>query len=77
MGDRDMHVRIRDVTPQDARVWEALRRELWPDGADDHAEEIAMFFAGTIVEPDAVLFAESDTGEVVGFAELSIRTDVA
>jgi aminoglycoside 6'-N-acetyltransferase I len=72
-----MHVRIRDVTPQDARVWEALRRELWPDGADDHAKEIAMFFAGTIVEPDAVLFGESDTGEVVGFAELSIRPDVA
>ena len=36
-----------------------------------------MFFAGTIVEPDAVLFGESDTGEVVGFAELSIRPDVA
>lgn len=71
-----MQVRVRNVTPEDALVWETLRTELWPDGAEDHEKEIAMYFAGTLVEPDAVMFAESDAGEVVGYAELSIRTDV-
>ena len=36
-----------------------------------------MFFAGTLDEPDAVLMAESQSDEVVGYAELSIRIDVA
>jgi aminoglycoside 6'-N-acetyltransferase I len=62
---------------RDAPVWEAMRRDMWPDGADDHAGEIAMFFAGRLEEPDAVLMAEDETGTVVGVAELSIRGDVA
>jgi aminoglycoside 6'-N-acetyltransferase I len=71
-----MQTRIREVAPEDAPLWEAMRWELWPDGAEDHAAEIAMFFAGTLDEPDAVLMAESESGEVVGYAELSIRVDV-
>jgi GNAT superfamily N-acetyltransferase len=51
-------------------------RELWPDGAEHHAREIAMFFAGSLAEPIAVLVAESVPGPIVGFVELSIRTDV-
>ena len=58
-------------------IWEALRRDLWPEGADDHATEIAAFFAGSLDEPVAVLVAESVKGKIVGFAELSIRSDVA
>jgi len=66
---------IREIAVKDAAAWEAMRCELWPDG-DDHAEEIAAFFAGTLVEPEAVLVAE-DGGLLIGFAELSARRDVA
>lgn len=67
---------IRPIAPSDASVWEALRRDLWPDGAEDHAAEIALYFAGSLQEPVAVLVAESPPGAIVGFAELSIRDDL-
>ena len=70
-------VRVREAVPEDAPVWEAMRRDMWPDGADDHATEIAMFFAGTLDEPLAVLMVEDAAGTIVGVAELSIRSDVA
>jgi len=53
-----------------------MRLELWRDG-DDHAKEIALFFAGTAAEPAAVLIAQKMAGGIVGFLELSTRTDVA
>jgi aminoglycoside 6'-N-acetyltransferase I len=67
---------VRNVACSDAAVWEAMRRELWPDGAEHHARQIAMFFAGSLAAPIAVLVAESVPGPIVGFVELSIRTDV-
>ena len=75
--DLRSNVIVRNIEPADAPVWEALRRDLWPDGAEDHAPEIAMFFAGTLEEPSAVLVAESSVGEIIGFVELAIRADVA
>jgi aminoglycoside 6'-N-acetyltransferase I len=71
-----VRLHIRQVTQDDAAVWEAMRRELWPDGADDHAPEIADYFAGKLCEPVAVLLAETPAKAVLGFAELSIRTDI-
>ncbi len=68
-------VKIRAARPDDAKAWEQLRCDLWPDGRGDHASEIASFFAGTLDEPSAVLVAEDSTGKVVGFSELSIRAD--
>ena len=67
---------IRPVRRDDAAVWETLRRELWPEGASDHASEIADFFAGKLLEPAAVLLAETSACAIVGFAELSIRADI-
>jgi len=67
---------IRSITPSDIPVWEELRCAHWPDGADDHAQEIAAFFAGTLEEPVEVLIAEDEEHTVIGFAELSIRTDL-
>lgn len=77
MHHNSISVQIRHATREDAEVWEKLRCDLWPDGAADHATEIASFFAGTIEEPTAVLVAENDAGAIIGFAELSIRDDVA
>src|SRR5271166_421452 len=71
-----LEVRIRPVRPEDAEAWEQLRCDLWPDSRSDHAPEIASYFAGTPEEPSAVLLAEDSTGKLVGFAELSIRTDL-
>ena len=66
---------IREVRPEDAVDWLAMRRELWPDG-DDHDVEIAAFFAGSLKEPEIVLVAE-DEGLLIGVVELSLRRDVA
>jgi aminoglycoside 6'-N-acetyltransferase I len=74
--DRPLQIRIRSVVREDALAWESLRRDLWPDGAEGHAAEIASFFAGTLEEPDAVLVAESPAGAIVGVAELSLRLDL-
>ena len=71
-----MQVRVRHITPDDASAWLAMRQELWPDGAADHAPEVASFFAGRLREPTAVMVAENADGAFVGFVELSIRTDV-
>jgi len=53
---------VRPLRATDAKIWERLRCELWPDGQEDHAGEIATFFAGTAAEPDPVLIAESSEG---------------
>lgn len=67
---------IRPVRRSDDEAWERLRCDLWPDGGEDHAPEIASFFAGTLEEPSAVLMVEDSVGKIVAFAELSIRTDL-
>jgi aminoglycoside 6'-N-acetyltransferase I len=71
-----MHIRVRHIARKDGSVWEKLRGDLWPDGRVDHATEIASFFAGTLEEPVEVLLRENANGEILGFAELSIRLDV-
>lgn len=68
---------VRNVTRNDAPVWEAMRRDLWPGDDAGHTAEIASFFAGTLEEPAAVMLAENAAGLVVGLLELSIRFDVA
>jgi aminoglycoside 6'-N-acetyltransferase I len=65
-------VLVRPVKPCDRDAWLALRCDLWPDGAADHAGEIDLFLAGAAAEPAAVLVAES-AGRLVGLAELSLR----
>ena len=77
MKRTQVDVTIRAVRPADAAAWESMRRELWPDGAEDHGPEIAMFFAGHhFKDLTAVLMAQNGGGVIVGFAELSIRDDV-
>jgi aminoglycoside 6'-N-acetyltransferase I len=52
-----------------------MRNALWPDEGDgSHAREIEQFFAGRLRMPLAVLLAIDDEDQVVGFAELSIRS---
>ena len=71
-----LQVHLRHARPADASSWEKLRAQFWPDGASDHGLEIASFFAGALKDVAAVLIAENSSGEIVGFAELSLRTDL-
>lgn len=67
-------IEIHPATTIDADAWLRMRCALWPDGSEtEHRDEIAQFFAGRSREPLAVLLAFDDSGEAVGFAELSIR----
>jgi aminoglycoside 6'-N-acetyltransferase I len=50
-----------------------MRSALWPDGADDHAKEIAQYFSSPRTNPLEVLLACSGSGVPIGFVELSIR----
>ena len=67
---------VRSVRPADAIAWEELRESLWSGERDRHAEDIARFFAGTLHEPQAVLIAETVHGDILGLAELSLRSDI-
>jgi aminoglycoside 6'-N-acetyltransferase I len=72
----DIGISIAFVKREEASAWLQLRCALWPDDPGEHAREIAAFFANGIEEPLQVLIARSASGEVIGFAELSIRLDV-
>ena len=69
-------IKVRGIRAEDAEEWLRLRCDLWPDGKNDHEEEIAMYFAGQLKEPLAVIVAESP-GKIVAIAELSIREDLS
>ena len=65
---------IRAVTPADADAWLRMRCDLWPDGSvAEHGAEIERFLAAELSQPLAVLVAVNAAGDVLGFAELSIR----
>jgi aminoglycoside 6'-N-acetyltransferase I len=67
-------VNVRPVRLTDAPRWLQLRCALWPEGSErEHHDEIERFFAGQAREPEAVLWAEGEDGQALGFAELSIR----
>jgi aminoglycoside 6'-N-acetyltransferase I len=68
-------VHVRSATAGDGQAWLRMREALWPeDGDESHAKEIARFFAGELRMPLEVLLAIDESGAVLGFAELSIRT---
>lgn len=67
-------IAVRAAEPKDHAAWLRMRCALWPEGSrEEHAAEIAAFFAGGSHMPLAVVMAFEDA-EAVGFAELSIRS---
>jgi aminoglycoside 6'-N-acetyltransferase I len=64
---------IRPARKPDFNLWERMRQALWPSEPGRHAREIERYFAGDLREPLEVLLAFDDSGEAVGFIELSIR----
>lgn len=67
---------IRCVSPADAAEGLRLRTLLWPDGADDHAQEIKAFFQGKLDESTAAFFAQDSGGGAVALLELAIRSEL-
>lgn len=68
---------IRAVQVSDRAAWLRMRCALWPEGSEqEHAAEVAQFFAGETHLLLAVLLAFDAAGAAVGFAELSIRSVV-
>ena len=63
---------MRAARPTDAGAWERMRQELWPADPEEHAREITAFFAGG-GDSAQVLLAVHE-GEIVGFAEASLRS---
>lgn len=64
---------IRPVEPTDSAAWERMRQALWPSADGEHAAEITSFFEGDRSNPAEVLLAVDESGQAVGFVELSIR----
>ncbi len=65
---------VRHAEPADASVWLQMRRALWPEGSEEeHAGEIARYFAGEAREPLTFLSAVGGEGRALGLAEPSIR----
>ncbi|MBI3788945.1 MAG: GNAT family N-acetyltransferase [Ignavibacteriales bacterium] len=67
-------VSIRPVELKDSAAWEQMREALWPSASGEHASEIAKFFSGNHDITEEVLVACNESGELVGFVELSIRS---
>ena len=63
---------VRHAEPRDAAALLRLQLALWPDDAALHEADLDAFFAGQSRHALAQLVSE-EGGELVGFAELSIR----
>lgn len=65
-------MKIRTTVEADQHRWMALRRALWPGCPEErHRLEMRQLLGSAGV----VLLAEDSDGQIVGFAEISIRRD--
>ena len=65
-------VSIRKATESDKSDWIRLRKELWPECPEDrHLMEVDLVLSSNGV----VLVADNSSSKLIGFAEISIRSD--
>ena len=65
---------VRSVLPADRAAWLSMRCALWPDEPTEELDsEIDQYLSGQALEPKAILVADDGAGNLLGFAELSIR----
>ena len=66
----------RPVLPSDRRRLVEMRAQLWPDGSpDEHARDVDEILAGQFgVYPYVIFVAEDEAGEVIGFADVTLRS---
>ena len=64
---------IRPAVQADLTAWAEMRSLLWPESADDHAEELAQYFDGQSIDIVETFVLEDPPGSLAGFIELNIR----
>lgn len=65
---------IRHVKRKDFAQWLRMRHALWLAQESEHRAEIERFFQGKQKETQEVLVVEKEPNNLIGFAELSIRS---
>jgi len=66
-------MKVRPVEPRDKSEWLRMRTALWPESPDDHAPELASFFAEK--SPIAAVFVlDRSDGRLGGLLECGVRT---
>jgi aminoglycoside 6'-N-acetyltransferase I len=64
---------VRRLRPEEKEAWLALRMSLWPETDEpEHRKEMAMMLSDE--ERFAVCVCQDPHGELVGFAEVSLRS---
>lgn len=64
---------IREATIADSQEWGRMRTLLWADTDDEHASEIAEFFAGESIDIVQVFVVQREDGRLAGFIEINVR----
>ncbi|HEY0782204.1 MAG TPA: GNAT family N-acetyltransferase, partial [Thermoanaerobaculia bacterium] len=70
-------IRVRPAIPSDRAALSHLRHALWPNASvDEHATELASLLTGKWpgAMPLAIFVAETPARELVGFAEVDLRS---
>ncbi|HYC94053.1 MAG TPA: GNAT family N-acetyltransferase [Thermoanaerobaculia bacterium] len=70
-------MKIRKAVSSDLDRLAAMRAALWPDDTvEGHAKEVATILSGAWpgLYPFAILVAETDGGEAIGFADVTLRS---
>ena len=65
---------LRPACADDAAHLRRPRTALFPTGADEHAAEIADYFAERSIDIVHAAVAVADDGQVIGFIELNLRS---
>ena len=72
MSQSDTIVEIRFATPHDEEQWIRMRRALWPTSPEEeHRNEVTTLFGDSA--PAMVALVAESGGQLLGFAEVSIR----
>lgn len=67
-------MKIRIIRQQDFDAWSALRKKLWTQTDDEeNLEELKNVLANS--NKFQIFLAETDSGEIIGFLEASLRND--
>ena len=77
LSDAAERMTLRPATPKDLQDLAPLRAKLWPDESPaDHHQELMSILDGAWSThfPYVIFVAETETGELVGFAEVTIRS---
>jgi aminoglycoside 6'-N-acetyltransferase I len=74
---REIEIRVRPGVPTDHEQLSRMRQELWPQlSVDEDRQELdaALSGASNSTMPLSILVAETDSGDLIGFLEVGLRS---